>query len=94
MRHSVWEDRRVADAVVAVGIAAVQLFGTFLAAQSQPERRQLDALAVLLLGGGALALVARRRHPVAVLAVAFATTFGYELLDYPGGPIWGSLIVA
>jgi signal transduction histidine kinase len=94
MRHSVWEDRRVADAALAVGIGGAQLFGTFLAAQSQPDRRQLDALAVLLLAGGALALIARRRHPVAVLAAAFVTTFGYELLDYPGGPIWGSLIVA
>ena len=82
------------DVVLAVGIGALQLFGTALAAQNQPDARQLDALAVLLLGGGALALIARRRYPVAVFAFAFATTFTYELLDYPGGPIWGTLIVA
>lgn len=89
-----WEERRVLDAVIAVGLAAMQLFGTALAAQNQPDRRTLDVLAVLLIGGGALALYARRRHPVAVLAVAMATTFGYVLLDYPGGPIWGTLIIA
>ena len=89
-----WDDRRVADAVLAVGLAALQLFGTAMAAQNQPDRRTLDALAVLLLGVGALTLIARRDRPVAVFAVAMATTFGYVLLDYPGGPIWGTLIVA
>jgi len=84
----------VTDAVLAVGIGALQLFGTYMAAQSQPDKRQLDALAVLLLGGGALALIARRRQPVAVFVAAFVTTFLYVLLDYPGGPIWGTLIVA
>lgn len=82
------------DVALAVGIGALQLFGTALAAQNQPDARQLDALAVLLLGGGALALIARRRFPVAVFAAAFVTTFVYELLGYPGGPIWGTLIVA
>ena len=31
------------DAVLAVGIGALQLFGTYMAAQSQPDKRQLDA---------------------------------------------------
>ena len=87
-----WADRRVMDAVLAIGIGALQLFGTALAAQNQPDARQLDVLAVLLLGAGALALIARRRHPDAVFAAAFVTTFTYVLLDYPGGPIWGTLI--
>jgi signal transduction histidine kinase len=89
-----WADRRVMDVALAVGIGVLQLFGTALAAQNQPDARPIDALAVLLLGGGALTLIARRRYPVAVFASAFATTFTYELLDYPGGPIWGTLIVA
>ena len=89
-----WDDRRVMDAVLAVGLGVLQLFGTLLAAQNQPDARQLDVFAVLLLGGGALALIARRRYPVAVFAAAFVTTFIYQLLDYPGGPIWGTLIVA
>ena len=89
-----WADRRVMDAVLAVGIGALQLFGTRWRRRTSRTRAQLDALAVLLLGGGALALIARRRHPVAVFAFAFVTTFTYALLDYPGGPIWGTLIVA
>ncbi len=89
-----WDDRRVMDAVLAVGLGVLQLFGTLLAAQNQPDARQLDVFAVLLLGGGALTLMARRRYPVAVFAAAFVTTFTYALLDYPGGPIWGTLIVA
>ena len=82
------------DVTLAVGIGTLQLFGTVLAAQNQPDARSLDALAVLLLGAGALALVVRRRYPVAVFAAAFVTTFAYVLLDYPGGPIWGTLILA
>ena len=84
----------VADRLLAAGVAAVEVLGTVLAAQEQPDRRSLDVLGIALLIAGAAALVARRRYPVAVLGVAFVTTFGYLLLDYPGGPIWGSLIVA
>ena len=43
---------------------------------------------------GPAALIVRRRWPVAVLMVAFATTFSYLLLGYPGGPFWMALIVA
>lgn len=89
-----WDDRRIGDAALAIGLGAAQLFGTALAAQNQPDSRPFDVPAVLLLAAGALALIARRSHPVAVLAVAMVTTFAYVLLDYPGGPIWGTLIVA
>ena len=41
-----------------------------------------------------LALVARRRYPVAVLAVVFAATVGYFVAGYPNGPIWLALIIA
>jgi signal transduction histidine kinase len=89
-----WDDRRVGDVVLAVGVGALQLFGTYMAARSQPDHRAFDALAVLLLGSGSLALIARRRAPVAVFVFGIVTTFGYVLLDYPAGPIWGTLIVA
>jgi hypothetical protein len=78
-----WPELRHADLLLAVVVAAVQVAGTYAAAQHQPDRRGLDLLGVLLLSAGPLALVARRRHPVAVLGVAFATTLAYVLADYP-----------
>jgi signal transduction histidine kinase len=86
--------QRRADVLLAVLVAAVQVAGTSAAAHGQSDRRALDAFGVALLAAGALALIARRQHPIAVLGVAFATTFGYQLLEYPGGPIWFALIVA
>src|SRR5215472_6830942 len=81
-----------------VGLAAlaglVQVGGTALAARHQTDVTMLDALGYLLLALGPAALIVRRRWPVAVLVVAFATTFCYLLLGYPGGPIWVALIVA
>jgi signal transduction histidine kinase len=87
------QERR-GDLLLAAVVLAVQVAGTIGAAHGQADRRGLDVLGIALLAGGALSLVERRRHPVAVLGVTFATTFGYELLNYPGGPIWFALIVA
>jgi signal transduction histidine kinase len=89
-----WDDRRIGDVVLAVGVGALQLFGTYMASQSQPGHRAFDGFAVLLLGSGSLALIARRRAPVAVFVFGIVTTFAYVLLDYAAGPIWGTLIVA
>lgn len=86
--------RRVGDVLLAVVVAAAQIAGTFGAAHGQPERQPLDAVAIGLLAVSAVALVARRSHALAVLGVAFTATFAYELLNYPGGPIWFALIVA
>jgi signal transduction histidine kinase len=93
-RRAAWLRRSGADALLAVAVALVQVAGTYAAASHQPERRPLDVLGVVLLAAGPMALGARRRHPVAVLGVAFATTLVYALADYPGGPIWVALIVA
>ena len=82
------------DVVIAVLAGLVQVGGTALAARHQPDARTLDVFGYLLLAAGPAALVARRRWPVPVLVVAFAATLGYELLGYPGGPIWVALIVA
>lgn len=56
--------------------------------------RALDWLGYLLLAVSAAVLVWRRRWPVPVFAATFAATFGYALLNFPGGPIWAGLIVA
>ena len=83
-----WGSVRRADVVIAAVAALIQVGGTAVAARHQPDARTLDVFGYLLLAAGPAALVARRRQPVPVLIVAFATTLGYHLLGYPGGPIW------
>src|SRR5262249_48261960 len=82
------------DVALAVVAGLIQVGGTALAARHQAGVRMLDVAGYLLLASGPAALIVRRRWPVAVLAMAFATTLCYLLLGYPGGPIWMSLIVA
>jgi signal transduction histidine kinase len=77
-----------------LAVGFVQVVATHFAGFRQPERADLDALGILLLVLGPVALVFRRRRPVAVLSVALAATLGYLLLDYPRGPIFLALIVA
>jgi signal transduction histidine kinase len=82
------------DVVVALVIGAVEAVAVVAIGDHQPDRSSVDALAVTLLVAGALALIARRRYPVPVFAVTFATTLGYQLIGYPEGPIWFAMIVA
>lgn len=82
------------DITLAALAGLVQVGGTALAARHQPDVRMLDVPGYLLLAAGPAALIVRRRWPVAVLAVAFAATFCYSSLGYPGGPVWMALIVA
>jgi signal transduction histidine kinase len=89
-----WGSVRRLDVVVAVLAAVVQIGGTALTARHHPHVRTLDVYGYLLLAAGPAALLARRVQPVPVLMLAFATTLGYVLLGYPGGPIWLTLIVA
>ena len=76
------------------GVGVIQVLGTYLASHRQPERADLDALGFLLLALGPVALLLRRRYPVAVLWFVLAGTLGYLLLDFPRGPIFLALIVA
>jgi signal transduction histidine kinase len=89
-----WTHASRGDVALALLVGAFQLGFTHVAAHQQLDRAPLDGLAVALLVVGPAALVARRRHPVAVLAVAFAATLAYWLSDYPRGPVFLSLIVA
>ena len=84
----------IADGLLAAGMAALLTVGTFFASHQQPGRRPFDAgaVALVILAGGALA--ARRRHPVAVLAMVFGATLVYFVLGYVPGPIWLALIIA
>ena len=82
------------DVALAVLAGAVQIGVTARLAQHHPHVRTLDVYGYLLLAAGPAALLVRRGQPVPVLMLAFATTLGYVLLGYPGGPIWIALIVA
>jgi signal transduction histidine kinase len=82
------------DVALAVLAGVVQIGGTVLVARHHEHARTLDVFGYLLLAAGPAALVVRRAQPVPVLMLTFATTLGYVLLGYPGGPIWAALIIA
>ena len=88
-----WPNWRV-DLLPALLIGAFQIGVTHVAGRQQPERQALDALGITLLAIASLALIGRRRWPVATLGVAVASTLAYVVLNYPQGPIWLSLIAA
>ncbi len=90
-----WGAGRPPQVVLAVALAVVQLVGSFGAARAQPERRSLDLLAVALLLAGpvALALMTRARVPLVTVVVGAATA-AYLVLGYPYGPVVLSLAVA
>jgi signal transduction histidine kinase len=96
-RHKLWwatPDRHWwTDVALALAIGAVEILATYLAAQTQPERRPLDAAGIALLAGGAAALVVRRRHPVVALGVAEASMLLFWVLGYPRGPVFLAVAV-
>jgi signal transduction histidine kinase len=82
------------DVAVALVVGAAQLVFSSFAAQGQPERKPLDAVAFALLAAGPVALIARHRNPAAVVVLVTAVTLLYLLLGYPYGPVFLSLIIA
>jgi signal transduction histidine kinase len=85
-RHAVW--------LSALAIGAFQVMGTFGAAHNQPERRAIDAWAIVLVLLGPAALAFRDRRPVLAAAVAVAAADVYIGFGYPYGPIFLSVVVA
>lgn len=79
---------------MSIALLVIQVVGTTFAAEDQPTRGTLDVLAYALLVVGPVLLIARRRHPVPVLAGVLATVLLYFALGYPYGPIYLSAIVA
>ena len=67
------------DWAIAVSVAAL-LLGTGLSGQHPAGEREL--LGAVLLAAGGLALVARRRAPIAVLAVTGLCAVGYEAAGF------------
>lgn len=75
-------------------VALVQVGGSFGAAHAQPHRRQLDALAVVLLLAGPAALGLLRRHPRLRCVCVAAVTALYLAAGYPYGPVFISMAAA
>jgi signal transduction histidine kinase len=78
----------------AFGIGLFQVVGSFGAAENQPERRGIDALALVLVLLGPAALARSDRQPLLAAAVAIGAVDLYIGLGYPYGPIFVSLVVA
>jgi signal transduction histidine kinase len=86
-------NRRAVIVGSALFIAFIQVVGSFGAAHGQPERRDLDAVAVVLLLAGPLALAVRDRWPLLGAAGPLAACVVYLARGYPYGPIFLSVIV-
>jgi signal transduction histidine kinase len=74
-------------------LAAIAVLGTLGAAHSQPLRRPVDVLAVVLLVAGPLSLALLRRGPRLVTWFVAGTTLAYLVAGYPYGPVFISLVV-
>jgi signal transduction histidine kinase len=66
--------RWAVDAAIAAAVTAAQVAGTSAGERWQPGQGPVSPLAYVLLAAGGMALIVRRRYPVAVLAVTLATT--------------------
>jgi signal transduction histidine kinase len=82
--------------MVAVAVCAIQVAGSFGAEHRHDGNfRSIDALAVILLVAGPVALLLRRRAPAGVLVFVAAVDLVYVAVrNYPDGPVYASLIVA
>jgi signal transduction histidine kinase len=90
-----WQDTHwFADLAFALVIFGIEIIGTHFVGQNQPEHRAPDAVAMVLLATGVLALVFRRQYPVWVLLFANGITLLYLLLDYPKGPNFLAMLIA
>jgi signal transduction histidine kinase len=80
--------------VIVVPIAIVQVGFTFGAAHRQGLGDRINALTLVLALAAAVALVWRRRYPIAVLVAVYAFLSTYFALQNPFGPVFISLAVA
>ena len=88
-----WPRSAIVLSALAVGV--FEVVGSFGAARNSSSGRQgMDAVAILLILLGPLALTVRDRWPLAVLAVTLASSAVYVGLGYVYGPIFLSVVVA
>ena len=77
-----------------VFLAFVQVVGTFGASRNQPEAREPDVIAVLILLAGPASLYLLRRRPRSVLLFVTAITSVYVTMGYAFGPVFASFVIA
>ncbi|MDX2590893.1 sensor histidine kinase [Streptomyces sp. WI03-4A] len=75
-------------------ITAFVLVGANFAAHAQPHREPLDGYARVLLLAGAVLLLWRHRHPVAVVFGTATAALVYLAAGYPYGPVLLPVVVA
>jgi signal transduction histidine kinase len=80
--------------ISALAIGFFQVIGSYGAAQDQPQRRAIDAIALALVLIGPAALALRDRWPLVAVAVAAGAADVYIGRGYPFGPIFVSVVVA
>ena len=78
----------------ALALAVFEVVGTIGAGQGQPEARDVDVWALLLVVSTPLALIARRTRAPLALGIGLASVVAYLALDYPKGPIFLGLVAA
>jgi signal transduction histidine kinase len=77
----------------ALAVGLFQVVGTFGASHDAPERKAIDAIALVLVLLGPAALAVRDRWPLVSVAVAITAATLYIGLGYPYGPIFLSVAV-
>ena len=82
------------DYGVPLAVAVFQVVGSVGAADNQPDRDPLDAVAFVLLLAGPAALTLRRRRPSVAAGSTLAVTLVYIGLGYPYGPVFVSPVIA
>lgn len=80
--------------MTALAIGVFQVVGSYGAAGNQPDRRAMDAVALVLVVAGPLALAWRDRWPLVGAAVSMGAADVYLARGYPYGPIFLGVIVA
>src|SRR4051812_33351454 len=78
----------------AAAIAAFQVIGTFGASANQPDRRSIDAVAIVLVLLGPAALAGSDRWPLGALITSVVAADVYVARGYAYGPIFLSVVVS
>jgi len=85
---------RLSQLLWPVVLAFFQVSGTIGAGTNQPERRGVDALALLIAVAGPLSLIAVKRRPREVMGFVATISLIYLARDYAYGPVFATLAIA